>query len=135
MIMTNSENQLPSNKKFGLFFSAIFVLIAAYAYFKFRIEFAVFALMTSALFAIAAFLTPQILTPLNRLWFSLGLLLGKIVSPIVLGLIFFVLITPVSFVTRLFGRDELKIKKRTVESYWVDRSPPGPQAASFKNQY
>jgi len=135
MIMTNSENQLPSNKKFGLFFSAIFVLIAAYAYFKFRIEFAVFALITSTLFAIAAFLTPKFLTPLNHLWFSLGLLLGKIVSPIVLGLIFFVLITPVSLVTRLFGRDELKIKKRTVESYWVDRSPPGPQSASFKNQY
>ena len=133
--MSDTQNHLPSNKKFGLFFSAIFVLIAAYAHFKFRIEFAVFALMTSALFAIAVFLTPEILTPLNRLWFSIGLLLGKIVSPIVLGLIFFVLITPVAFVTRLFGRDELKIKKRTVESYWVDRSPPGPTSESFKNQY
>jgi hypothetical protein len=129
------KNQLPSNKKFGLFFSGIFVLIAAYAYLKFRIEFAVFALITSTLFAIAAFLTPQILTPLNSLWSSLGWQLGKIVSPIVLGLIFFVLITPVSLVTRLFGRDELKIKKRTVESYWVDRSAPGPTSESFKNQY
>ena len=133
--MFNKENHLPSNKKFGLFFSAIFVLIAVYLYLKFRVEFAVFALITSTLFAIAAFLTPQVLSPLNRLWFCLGLLLGKIVSPIVLALIFFVLITPVSFVTRLFGRDELKMKKRNVESYWVDRSPPGPPSASFKNQY
>ena len=133
--MFNKENHLPSNKKFGLFFSAIFVLIAVYVYLKFRVEFAVFALTISTLFAIAAFLTPQILSPLNRLWFYLGLLLGKIVSPIVLALIFFVLITPVSLVTRLFGRDELKIKKRTVESYWVDRSPPGPPSESFKNQY
>ena len=133
--MFNKENHLPSNKKFGLFFSAIFVLIAVYAYLKFRVEFAVFALTTSTLFAIAAILTPQILSPLNRLWFSLGLLLGKIVSPIVLALIFFVLITPVSFVTRIFGRDELKMKKRNVESYWVDRSPPGPPSASFKKQY
>ena len=133
--MSNKENHLPSNKKFGLFFSAIFVLIAVYVYLKFRVEFAVFALTISTLFAIAAFLTPQILSPLNRLWFYLGLLLGKIVSPIVLALIFFVLITPVSLVTRLFGRDELKIKKRTVESYWVDRSPPGPPSESFKNQY
>ena len=133
--MSNKENHLPSNKKFGLFFSAIFVLIAVYVYLKFRVEFAVFALTISTLFAIAAFLTPQILSPLNRLWFCLGLLLGKIVSPIVLALIFFVLITPVSLVTRLFGRDELKIKKRTVESYWVDRSPPGPPSESFKNQY
>jgi hypothetical protein len=133
--MSNKENHLPSNKKFGLFFSAIFVLIAVYVYLKFRVEFAVFALTISTLFAIAAFLTPQILSPLNRLWFCLGLLLGKIVSPIVLALIFFVLITPVSLVTRLFGRDELKIKKRTVESYWIDRSPPGPPSESFKNQY
>ena len=133
--MFNKENHLPSNKKFGLFFSAIFVLIAIYAYLKFRVEFAIFALTTSTLFAIVAILTPQILSPLNRLWFSLGLLLGKIVSPIVLALIFFVLITPVSLVTRLFGRDELKIKKRTVESYWVDRLPPGPPSESFKNQY
>jgi hypothetical protein len=133
--MFNKENHLPSNKKFGLFFSAIFVLIAVYVYLKFRVEFAVFALTISTLFAIAAFLTPQILSPLNRLWFCLGLLLGKIVSPIVLALIFFVLITPVSLVTRLFGRDELKIKKRTVESYWVDRLPPGPPSESFNNQY
>ena len=133
--MFNKENHLPSNKKFGLFFSAIFVLIAVYAYLKFRVEFAIFALTTSTLFAIAAILTPKILSPLNRLWFSLGLLLGKIVSPIVLALIFFVLITPVSLVTRLFGRDELKMKKRNVESYWVDRSPPGPSSASFKKQY
>jgi hypothetical protein len=129
------KNQPPSNKKFGLFFSGIFALMTAYAYLKFRSEFAIFALITSALFAIAAFLTPEILTHLNRLWFSLGLLLGKVVSPIALGLIFFLLITPVALVTRLFGRDELKIKKRTVTSYWVDRSPPGPPSESFENQY
>jgi hypothetical protein len=63
------------------------------------------------------------------------MLLGKIVSPIVLGLIFFVLITPAALITRLFGRDELKIKKRTVESYWVDRSTLGLESESFKNQY
>ena len=129
------NNQLPANKNFGLFFSGIFVLVAVYAHLKFRSEFAVFALISSTLFAVAAFLTPQILTPLNRLWFCLGLLLGKIVSPIVLVLLFFLLITPVSLVTRLFGRDELKIKQRTVESYWVDRSPPGPPSESFKKQY
>lgn len=130
-----TSTKLPSNKKFGVFFSIVFILVAICAHWKFKSDFAIFALIPSTFFAVAAFLAPQILSPLNRLWFGLGLLLGKIVSPIVLGLIFFVLITPVSFVTRLFGRDELKIKKRTVESYWVDRSPPGPQAASFKNQY
>ena len=127
--------QLPSNKKFGLFFSTIFLLLAAYAYWKIRFDFALVALIPSIFFAIATFFSPQILSPLNRLWYSLGLLLGKIVSPIVLGVIFFVLITPVSLLTRLFGRDELKMKKRSVESYWVDRSPCGISSDSFKNQF
>jgi hypothetical protein len=65
----------------------------------------------------------------------LGILLGRIFSPFVLGVIFFVLLTPISILTRLFGRDELKLKKRSLESYWVDRSPPGPPLDSFKNQY
>ena len=127
--------QLPSNKKFGIFFSTIFLLLAVYTYWKIRIDFALLALIPSIFFAIATFFSPQILSPLNRLWYSLGLLLGKIVSPIVLGVIFFVLITPVSLLTRLFGRDELKMKKRSVESYWVDRSPCGLSTDSFKNQF
>jgi hypothetical protein len=65
----------------------------------------------------------------------LGLLLGKVVSPIVLALLFFLLITTISLITRLFGRDELKMKKRSVDSYWMNRSPPGPSSDSFKNQY
>jgi hypothetical protein len=130
-----TASQLPSNKKFGIFFSAVFLVLAAYAYWEFKSDFAFFALISSAFFAIAAFFAPQVLTSLNHLWYSLGLLLGKIVSPIVLGIIFFVLITPTSLITRLFGRDELKMKKRSVDSYWVDRSPPGPPSESFKNQY
>jgi hypothetical protein len=89
----------------------------------------------SILFATVTLLFSQLLAPLNRLWYELGMLLSKIVSPIVLGLIFFVLITPVSLITRLFGRDALKMKKRRVESYWIERTPPGPLSDSFNNQY
>ena len=130
-----TKTQLPSNKKFGVFFSIVFILVSTYAYWKFKSDLAFFVLIPSAFFAVAAFLAPNILNPLNRLWFSLGLLLGKIISPIVLGIIFFVLITPISLLTRFFGRDELKMKKRSVESYWVDRRPPGPSSDTFKNQY
>jgi hypothetical protein len=126
---------LPTNRKFGWFFAAVSALLGAYAYWKVWTEVATAALILSALFAAAALVAPQLLSPLNRLWYGLGLLLGKIVSPIVLGIIFFILITPISLITRLFGRDELKIKKRCVDSYWIDRSPPGPSADSFKNQY
>jgi hypothetical protein len=130
-----TKTQLPSNKKFGVFFSIVFILASTYAYWKFKSDLAFFVLIPSAFFALAAFLAPKILNPLNRLWFSLGLLFGKIISPIVLGIIFFVLITPISLLTRFFGRDELKMKKRSVESYWVDRPSPGPSSDTFKNQY
>ena len=103
-------SSLVPTKRISSITISVYFSLGDFAYLKFRVEFAVFALTISTLFAIAAFLTPQILSPLNRLWFCLGLLLGKIVSPIVLALIFFVLITPVSLVTRLFGRDELKMK-------------------------
>jgi len=126
---------MEENKKFGWFFTAVFAAVAAYAYWRGWSAVSLVTLIAAILFAAATLLSPQSLAPLNRLWYGLGMLLGKIISPIVLGLIFFVLITPVSLVTRLFGRDELKIKKRNVESYWVDRSPPGPPSDSFKNQY
>ena len=130
-----TTTQLPSNKKFGVFFSIVFILVATYSHWRFNSDFAIFALILSTLFAVVAFSAPNLLSPLNRLWYALGLLLGKIVSPIVLGIIFFVLITPISLTMRLFGRDEMKMKKRYVASYWVDRSHPGTSSDSFKNQY
>src|SRR5436305_1539758 len=74
-------------------------------------------------------------SPLNKAWFHLGEWLENSVSPIVLGLIFFGLLTPISILTRLFGRDELRLKRRAVNSYWVDRTPPRPTAQSFRNQF
>ena len=126
---------LPSNRKFGSFFAAIFATLGVYAYLNAWADLTVFLSVIGTLFAAIALIAPQLLNPLNRLWYKLGLLLGKIVSPIVLGLIFFVLITPISLITRLFGRDELKMKKRSVDSYWVHRPTPGPPSDSFKNQY
>jgi hypothetical protein len=128
--------QLPTNRKFGWFFAAVFAVLGAYAHWRAWAEVATAGLaVLGVLFAAVTLVAPQLLSPLNRLWYGLGLLLGKIVSPIVLGIIFFVLITPISLITRLFGRDELKMKKRSVDSYWVDRSPPGPPSGSFTNQY
>ena len=78
---------------------------------------------------------PRLLAPFNLAWFKLGLLMGKVVSPIVLGIIFFVLLTPVAVIGRLFGRDELRLKRKAVQSYWIERVPPGPDGDSFKNQF
>jgi hypothetical protein len=131
----SSSAKLPTNRKFGWFFAAVFSAIAAYAHWRGWSTVGLLTSIAAILFAAATLLSPKLLAPLNRLWYGFGMLLGKIISPIMLGLIFFVLISPVSLVTRLFGRDELKLKKRNVESYWVDRSPPGPPSDSFKNQY
>lgn len=129
------DESLPSNRKFGCFFCVIFSFIAAYLYWKTSSSWADYFAVAAVLFACFALFAPGALTFLNRLWFRLGILLGKVVNPIVLGLLFFVLITPIAMVTRLFGRDELLIKRRDVASYWIDRKPAGPTPESFKNQF
>ena len=135
---TDHEQTLPSERSFGLLFGAVFVLLAAYGwFFKSWSSVVELSLLGVALaFVLLGFVAPKILSPLNWLWFQLGQLLGKIVSPIVLGAIFFLLLTPVSLVTRLFGRDELRLKRKASQtSYWLDRAPPGPAPESFKNQF
>ena len=89
--------------------------------------------MAAVIFVVVTIFIPTALTPLNRAWFALSLFLGKVVSPIVLSAIFFVLIVPVAVITRLFGRDALLLKKRQVSSYWVHKESIDPE--SFKNQF
>ena len=135
---TDQPQALPSERSFGLLFGVVFTLLAAYGWiFK---DWALAILLSlvaiAAAFVLLGFVAPKILKPLNWLWFQLGQLLGKIVSPIVLGAIFFLMLTPVSLATRLFGRDELRLKRKASQtSYWLDRVPPGPEPESFKNQF
>ena len=89
----------------------------------------------AAVVGLVTLTAPRLLAPFNLAWFKLGLLMGMVVSPIVLGIIFFVILTPVAIVSRLFGRDELRLKRNAMQSYWVDRVPPGPDGDSFKNQF
>jgi hypothetical protein len=127
--------QLPSNIKFGWFFAAVFALLGAYFLNE---NWYIVAIVTFAIASILIAITcisPLKLIYLNRMWFKLGILLGKIISPIVLGIIFFIILTPISLITRMFGRDELKIKKISAKSYWVNRLPPGPDSDSFKNNF
>lgn len=86
-------------------------------------------------FAASAAFAPKVLQPLNELWFQIGIFLGRFVSPVVLGLIFFLLITPIAVCMRLAGRDALRMKKRQASSYWLNRDPTGPTPDSFKQQF
>ena len=125
---------LPSNRNFGFFFTFVFAVTAAYFYYTENITWA-YAFITIALsFLIVTLVKSDFLLPLNKLWMRLGLLLGMIVSPIVLGIIFFGLFTPIAILMRLSGRDELKIKFNKKSSYWITRSEP-INSDSFKNQF
>ena len=133
-----SDSKLPSEKSFGFLFTGVFVFLAIYGHFVKNWESpgVVICLGLSAAFCLMTLVMPRLLAPLNKAWFQIGELMGKLVSPIVLGVIFFLIITPVGLLGRLFGRDELRLKRRRqAASYWVERQPPGPTGDSFKNQF
>lgn len=127
---------LPSERTFGFVFTGIFLLIAAYLWYHDgkTVAIQVFMVLAAVFFAFTIFM-PIVLRPLNKAWYKLGLLMGRVVSPIVLGILFFILITPIAIVMRLAGRDPLKLRKQNVESHWIERVPPGPESTSFKDQF
>ena len=127
---------LPSDRNFGFLFAGLFACLSAYCGYHGANAAAVYGwLIAGIVVGLVAVTAPNLLTPLNKAWMKLGELLGKVISPLVLGMVFFALITPVALVTRLFGREELRLKKADVSSYWIDRLPPGPAGDSFKNQF
>ena len=132
--MKFSDIELPSNKKFGFFFTFVFAILAFYFLFIDSILWAQAIAILAVLFLLITVIIPQALLPLNRLWMRLGLLLGMIVSPIVLGIIFFGLVTPYGVVMRMFGRDELRLKFTKKSSHWISRSE-SIKPDSFENQF
>ena len=132
--MKFSDIELPSNKKFGFFFTFVFAILAFYFLFIDSILWAQALAILVAFFLLITVIIPQVLLPLNKLWMRLGLLLGMIVSPIVLGIIFFGLVTPYGVVMRMFGRDELRLKFTKKSSHWISRSEL-IKSDSFKNQF
>ena len=94
------------------------------------------AFVVASIFVLVAGSKPVLLAPLNRLWTKLGVLLGKVVSPIALGILFYGVLTPVALVIRLTGRDPLRLKlDHDADSYWIVRKPPGPPPDSMSNQF
>ena len=132
--MKFSEIELPSNRKFGIFFTFVFAVAAAYFYNSDIMTWAYLFSATSLIFLVITLVKDGLLLPLNKLWMRFGLLLGIIVSPIVLGVIFFGLFTPIAMLMRLSGRDELKLKFSRKASHWISRSEP-IKSGSFKNQF
>ena len=132
--MKFSDIELPSNRKFGFFFTFVFAVVAAYFFNSTNMIWAYIFAIASLIFLVVTVAKTDILLPLNKLWMRFGLLLGMIVSPIVLGVIFFGLFTPIAFFMRLSGRDELRLKLSKKASHWISRSEP-LKSESFKQQF
>jgi len=127
---------LPSNRSFGLLFLVVFAGLGFLGMRKgWPTGGIAMCFVASAVFGTLGIFNSVLLTPFNKAWLHLGLLMGKVVNPVVMGIIFFLIITPVAIIARLVGRDELKMKREAVNSYWIDRNPPGPESLSFKNQF
>ena len=123
--------QISSNRSFGIVFFIVFLIVAIYPLLNNENP-RIWSLILSVIFLFLGIINSKILNPLNILWFKFGILLGKIVSPIIMGIIFFIVVTPIGFVMRIIGKDLLNLKFNKGKSYWVKKTGP---KSKMKNQF
>ena len=129
---TNSKIKNSSNRNFGLVFFVVFLIVALWPL-KHDEDIRLWSLGLSIIFFILGILNSKLLAPFNRLWFKLGIFLGTIVSPIVMGLVYFLVVTPVGIFMRLLGNDLLKMRKeKNTSTYWIKRDK---QQSTMKKQF
>ena len=126
-----NDIKISSNRSFGVVFFIVFLLIALYPLLN-NNEVRLWSLIISVLFLILGILNSKILSPLNKIWFKFGLLLGKIISPIIMGVIFFLVVTPIGFIMKVLGKDLINLKFNNEKSYWIEKSGP---KSKMKNQF
>ncbi len=125
------EIKISSNRNFGIVFFIVFLIISLYPMTKNQ-DIRIWSFAIAFIFLILGILNSKILTPLNKTWFRFGLLLGKIVSPLVMGIIFFLVVTPIGLFMRIVGKDILNLKFNKNESYWIEKTGP---KSKMKNQF
>ena len=129
--MKNTEIKIGSERNFGIVFFIVFLLIALYPL-TYGGEIRIWSVLISLIFLILGLLNSKLLSPLNKLWFKFGIFLGKIVSPLIMGIIFFLVVTPIGFIMRLLGKDVLNLKFNKNRSYWIEKNGP---KSRMKNQF
>ncbi len=124
-----------SDRSFGFVFAAVFTLIGLWPLMGGG-QVRIWALGIAAAFAVVVLARPGLLAPLNRLWTRFGLLLHKVVSPLIMGMLFYLTVTPIGLLMRAFGKDPLRLRPDPdAASYWIERDPPGPPPETMKNQF
>jgi len=119
--MKKDSVKIPSNRSFGFLFFIVFLAISLWPLIS-QEDLRLWALILSLIFLILGILNSKILTPLNKLWIKFGILLGNIVSPVVMGVVFFIVVTPIGLIMRLLGKDLLRVNKNeSTFTYWIDR--------------
>ena len=129
--MNQDDIKIGTNRSFGIVFFIVFLIISLYPLLHGE-NIRVWSLIISIIFLVLGLLNSKLLNPLNKIWFKFGLLLGKIISPIVMGIIFFVVVTPIALFMRLLKKDLLNLKFNKKNTYWIEKSGP---KSKMKNQF
>jgi len=129
--MSSKNIKISSNRSFGVVFFLFFLIVSIFPLFKDE-NIRIWAAVLAIIFLILGLLNSSALLPLNKIWFKFGILLGNFISPIIMGLVFFMVVTPTSFIMRAFGKDLLNLKKNNKKSYWIEKSPI---KSKMKNQF
>ena len=123
--------KIGSNRSFGVVFFIVFLIIGLYPLINSN-DIRIWSVLISSIFLVLGLVNSQLLTPLNKIWFKFGIFLGKIISPIVMGIIFFFVVTPTGILMRLFQKDLLNLKFNKKNSYWIEKTGP---KSKMKNQF
>ena len=126
-----NDIKISSNRSFGIVFFVVFLLIALYPLIN-NGEVRTWSIIVSLIFLILGLINSKILSPLNKIWFKFGIYLGKIISPIIMGIIFFLVVTPIGLIMRLLKKDLINLKYNRNESYWIEKKGP---KSKMKNQF
>jgi hypothetical protein len=129
--MNKNKIKISSNKSFGLVFSIVFLIISLLPLLNDG-NIRIWSMVLATIFFSLGLLNSSILNPLNKIWFKFGILLGNFISPIVMGIVFFVVVTPTSLIMRIFGKNLLGLKNSNKKSYWIERSSI---KSKMKNQF
>ena len=126
-----SDVKISSNRSFGVVFFIVFLLIALYPVIN-KEEIRVWSLIVSLIFLVLGLLNSKILYPLNQIWFKFGVFLGRIISPLIMAIIFFFVVTPIGLIMRILGKDILNLRYNTKKTYWIEKTGP---KSKMKNQF